>query len=77
MKPLFTFLIVVFYSSLAFAQSSYGEAIRQGDAALRRGEYKTAIKKYFAAEAFDPSKKATVQAKVNAAFDKIEALRLE
>ncbi|MCB0535393.1 MAG: hypothetical protein KDD14_24510, partial [Saprospiraceae bacterium] len=69
---------LLLFALLAFsaqAQNNYTEAIQQGDAALRRGQYKTAINKYFAAEAFDPSKKAVVQGKVNKAFDAIEALR--
>jgi WD40 repeat protein len=61
----------------ANAQRTYNEAIQQGDAALRQGAYKTAIDKYFAAEAFDTAKKDAVRAKVNAVFDKIEALRKE
>jgi len=62
---------------VANAQSTYDEAIQQGDAAFNKGEYKTAINKYFAAEAFDPTKKDVVKEKVNRVFDKIEALRAE
>ncbi|MBK8968417.1 MAG: hypothetical protein IPM36_17485 [Lewinellaceae bacterium] len=75
MKQLTIFLLTLLIVATAQAQNNYTEAIHQGDAALRRGQYKTAINKYFAAEAFDPSKKAVVQGKVNGVFDKIEALR--
>ncbi|MEO6039776.1 MAG: hypothetical protein ABIQ93_15285 [Saprospiraceae bacterium] len=64
-------------SLLLGAQNNYSEAIEQGDAALRNGQYKIAINKYFAAEAFDASQKEPVKAKVNAVFDRIEALRKE
>ena len=57
------------------AQSSYEEAIRQGEEALNSRDFKMAINKYFAAEAFDPSKKEEVSQKVNEVFDKIEGLR--
>jgi hypothetical protein len=70
-------LLLALIPLTAQAQNNYTQAIRQGDAALRRGEYKTAIKKYFAGEAFDPSKKDLVQRKVETVFDKIEALRVE
>ncbi len=77
MKLISCLLFLFFLPLAAQAQNNYTQAIQQGDAALRRGEYKTAIKKYFAAEAFDPSKKDVVQRKVEVAFDKIEALRVE
>ena len=70
-------LIVLALPLFAAAQRNYAEAIQQGDAAFAKGEYKTAINKYFAAEAFDPSKKEVVKGRVNAVFDKIEALRKE
>lgn len=56
-------------------QNNYNEAITQGDAAFANGQYKTAINKYFAAQAFDPSKREIVKGKVNEVFDKIENLR--
>jgi hypothetical protein len=61
----------------ANAQSNYTEAIKQGDDAFKNQQYKTAINKYFAAEAFDPLKKAEVKNKVNKVFDRIETLRAE
>lgn len=73
-------LILLFCMSLfvtAKAQSSYAEAMQQGDDAFNRQEYKIAINKYFAAEAFDPGKKDVVKEKVNKVFDRIEALRKE
>lgn len=70
-------LILFAFPFLAAAQRNYTEAIQQGDAAFAKGEYKTAINKFFAAEAFDPSKKEAVKGKVNAVFDRIEGLRKE
>ena len=58
-------------------QGNYAEAIKEGDNAFSRQQYKTAINKYFAAEAFDPTKKDEVKVKVNRVFDRIEALRTE
>lgn len=43
------------------AQRNYTEALQQGDAALRNGQYQKAIAKYFAAEAFDPDQKVVVR----------------
>jgi hypothetical protein len=43
------FCILLFVT--AKGQSSYAEAIQQGDAAFNSRQYKTAIDKYFAAEA--------------------------
>ncbi len=77
MKQLINFLIVALLPLLSNAQNNYNEAILQGDEAFKNGKYKAAINKYFAAEAFDPSKKENVKVKVNAVFDKIEALRKE
>ena len=54
---------------------NYAEAMKQGDAAFKNGQYKLAIDKYFAAEAFDPTKKETVKKKVKLTFDRIEELR--
>jgi hypothetical protein len=59
----------------AKGQSSYAEAMQQGDAAFNKGQYKIAINKYFAAEAFDPTKKDVVKEKVSGVFDAIETLR--
>jgi hypothetical protein len=75
MKQFLSFLSCIFFFVMLNAQSNYAEAIRQGDAAFNSGQYKTAINKYFAAEAFDPTKKDVVKEKVNRAFDAIEALR--
>lgn len=73
----FIFLIafIVLYANYLQGQSNYNEAIDQGDAALAKGDYLNAINKYFAAEAFDPSKKDIVKGKVKAVFDSVESLR--
>jgi hypothetical protein len=49
----------------AKGQNNYAEAKKQGDAAFKKGQYKLAIDKYFAAEAFDPTKKDMVTEKLN------------
>jgi len=65
--------IVSFFTTIG--QRNYQQAIDSGNYYFDKGDFKTAINKYFAAEAFDPSKKEMVKAKVNKAFDAIEALR--
>ncbi len=70
----FLFFSIIFFVT-AKAQNNYTEAIKQGDDAFANGQYKTAINKYFAAEAFDPTKKDVVTGKVKLTFDKIDALR--
>jgi putative chitinase len=72
-------LIILFILTAPFAvlgQRSYAEAIRDGDTAfIKKKNYKKAIDKYFAAEAFDPSKKEAVKVKVNKVFDEIVGLQ--
>src|SRR5258705_7053315 len=77
MKQFLFLLFSIFLLVVAKAQSSYAEAMQQGDAEFKKGQYKTAINIYFAAEAFDPTKKDVVKAKVNRVFDRIDALRKE
>src|SRR5687767_5608812 len=69
------FFLAVF--AVAKGQHNYAEAMRQGDDAFNKRDYKTAINKYFAADAFDPAKKDEVKAKVDSVFDAIEKLRAE
>jgi hypothetical protein len=63
-----TFLIV-FYGLILFVfangQSTADQAIYKGDMALKKGDYKSAINNYFAAEAFDPKRNYEVVAKIN------------
>ena len=61
----------------AKGQSKYADAMKMGDDAFKRKEYKKAINLYFAAEAFDPSKKDIIKDRVNKVFDMIETLRKE
>lgn len=75
MTRFLSFFFCMFFFVTAKAQNSYAEAISQGDEAFTKQQYKIAINKYFAAEAFDPTKKDLVKAKVNKAFDAIDALR--
>ncbi len=77
MNKIFLFLIGIFLFAEAKSQTTYAEAIKQGDDAFNNGQYKVAINKYFAAEAFDPSKKDVVKEKLNLTFDRIDALRQE
>lgn len=77
MKRIFFLFFGILSFAAATAQNNYAGAISQGDDAFRKGQYKTAIDKYFAAEAFDPSKEEIVKGKVRQVFDKIEALRQE
>ena len=77
MKNLLFLLPLLLLAYQTTAQNTYTEAIQQGDQALNQGQYKTAINKYFSAEAFDPSKKEAVQEKVNSVFDKMEVLMLQ
>jgi hypothetical protein len=75
MNRLLSFLLCMLFFVIAKGQSSYAEAMQQGDDAFNKQQYKTAINKYFAAEAFDPTKKNLVKEKVNRVFDVIEGLR--
>ncbi|MEO1263974.1 MAG: hypothetical protein AAFZ15_34530, partial [Bacteroidota bacterium] len=69
--------IILFFSLIVHskAQNNYEEAIISGDSLLKIDSFKLAIDKYFAAEAFDPTKKQIVQQRINNVFDKIEKLR--
>jgi hypothetical protein len=77
MNRLIYFLFCMSLLVSAEGQSNYEEAIRQGDSARDQRKFDIAINKYFAAEAFDPSKKDSVKKKVQITFDRIEALRQE
>lgn len=77
MNRLLFFIFLTMQFATAKAQSSYTEAMQQGDTAFKNNQYNTAINKYFAAEAFDPSKKDLVKEKVSQVFIRIETLRNE
>jgi hypothetical protein len=77
MKKLLLLLLYVTFFVTANGQTRYTEAMQQGDSAFKNGQYKLAIDKYFAAQAFDPAKKNVVKEKMKLTFDKIEALREE
>lgn len=77
MKKLLFTLLLALPALLLPAQLNYAEAIERGDDAFRQGKYRDAINLYFAAEAFEPAQSAAVKAKVNAVFDRIEALLAE
>ncbi|MEO5777784.1 MAG: WD40 repeat domain-containing protein, partial [Flavobacterium sp.] len=71
---LFFFFFMIFFAA-AIGQRSYAEAMEMGNSEFNKREYKKAMNLYFAAEAFDPTKKDKVKAKVNIVFDEIDALR--
>jgi Leucine-rich repeat (LRR) protein len=75
-RLLFFFLFMLFFST-AKGQRNYQQAIDSGYYYYNKGIYQTAIKKYFAAEAFDPTKKDVVNDSVNSVYLKIEALKNE
>ena len=77
MKRLFMCCICLVTCWCAFSQQSYEEAMRQGDIAFKNGEYKTAINKYFAAKAYDPTKKELVKKRMDSVFNRIDKLRKE
>jgi len=77
MKKIFFLFLGISLFVTAKTQSNYTEAISQGDEAFKNEQYKLAINKYFAAQAFDPSKKDIVKEKLQLTFDKIDALRLD
>ena len=75
MNHILSFLFCMFLFAFTKGQSSYAEAMQQADAAFNKGDYTTAYKKYFAAEAFEPSKKDIVKQKVTKVFNAIVALQ--
>lgn len=77
MNRIFFLSFSIIFFVTAKAQNNYDEAITQGNDAFQNGQYKLAINKYFAAQAFDPSKKDIVKEKLKLTFDKIDALRIE
>lgn len=71
-------LIFIFFALTVNVHSqvnNYYDAMKEGNKAFDKGEYKKAINFYFAAAAFMPENKGEVKEKVNKAFDAIEALR--
>lgn len=77
MRKLVFILVYVLLSSAASAQRNYGEAMQKGLEAFDKGDFKRAINLFFAAEAFDPSKKDEVKKNVNEAFERIDRLKRE
>jgi len=77
MKKITLSLLFVFVLFSLFAQSNYDEAIQQGDNALKRDEYTTAIKKYLIAETFDQTKWKIVQDKLDAVYSIINEKQKE
>jgi len=77
MKTYLPLLFIFLTTQCAWAQKNFQEAIQQGDDAFELGEYQMAMRKYWAAEAFEPSRKQEIQKKIEAVFNRIEALRNE
>ena len=77
MKQILFLLIIFCVVTNMQAQNTYEEAIQMGDKKLEEGNFKEAMNYYFAAEAFDPTKKDIVKTKVNNVFDKINSLKIE
>jgi lipopolysaccharide biosynthesis regulator YciM len=73
MKRIILTLTITVLSLSAFSQSDYNEVIKQGDAAVKSGNYTTAIKKYLAARSIDESKIKEVYAKIDSVYTKIDA----
>ncbi len=76
-RRIISFCVILLLSLSVHAQNNYQEAMQQGDAAVKRKEFKLAIDKYFAAEAFAPSHQNTIKEKVKFTFNRIEELRQE
>jgi len=77
MKHILSLVFCILLFVTTNGQSSYPEAMQEGDEAFKKGDYKKAIAKYFAAEAFDPIKKNVVKDSVNKVFYAIDALRIK
>src|SRR5690554_2241051 len=77
MRKLVFILVYVLLSSAALAQRNYGETMQEGLEDFDKGDYKTAINLFFAAEAFHPMKKEEVKENVNEACERIDRLRRE
>ncbi len=79
MKTLLQTIIFLLITLTLSAQSNYNEAIQMGDAALKNNQFRVAIRKYLAADAFniknDPDKKEQTQQRINNAFEKIEKMK--
>lgn len=58
-------------------QKNYAEAMQRGRAAFEKEDYREAINKYFAAEAFEPNKKDSVKIELKRAFDAIDNQRIK
>ncbi len=61
----------------AKSQKKYEEAIAEGYKALKKDSFDLAIKKYFAAEAFQPNKKDIVNDSIKKVYERILALKKE
>ena len=57
LKGILSTIFLCFFCSILFAQSSYEDAIQKGNNAYQKGAYNEAMNLYFAAEAFDLSKR--------------------
>jgi len=72
MKKLILSTVFIFALFSLYAQSSFNEAIQQGNDALKRENYTAAIKKYLIAETFDQDKWKIVQEKLDSVYSIVD-----
>jgi len=77
MKTFILTFAITFISLSLFAQRNYNEAMQQGNAALQRGDYTTAIQKYLIARNKPDGDSNEVQAKLNKVYAAIDAKQKE
>jgi len=69
------FILCATFSMNLIAQSNYIEAIERGDVAFAKEDFQKALEYYFAAEAFDETKKVEVQRKISDVLLKVDAIK--
>ena len=69
------FLTISLFSTGLIAQRTYEEAIKMGDTAFGNEDFQKALDYYFAAEAFDESKKVAVQKKISVVLKKLNTIK--
>ena len=77
MKRIVLLVVISLLALPTFSQNNYGEAIQQGDNALKAGRYTEAIRKYLAAREFAPNRGKDVLMKINEVCTQIDARQRE
>ena len=72
MKKLILSITIAFTSLSLFAQGNYNEAIAQGDEALKKEEYTTAIQKYLIAKEYAPNRIEDIGPRLKKVYTAIE-----